>query len=89
MLVLLSRRTVGPFTAINGRRLGLGELARQLWEPGEAPCRSWPQTMHVRSSRGSPLAPARSLVVAIALLAAAAADSVSLPSAEITAYDLL
>lgn len=38
---------------------------------------------------GSLLAPARSLVVAIALLAATAADSVSLLGSEITAYDLL
>lgn len=31
----MSRRTVSPLTAINGKRLGLLELACQLLEPGE------------------------------------------------------
>lgn len=31
----MPRRTVGPFRAINGKRPGLLELARQLFEPGE------------------------------------------------------
>jgi len=35
MLVVVPGRTVGPFTAINGKRLGLSELACQLFEGGK------------------------------------------------------
>lgn len=60
-------------TAINGERLGVWEPC----EPGEHLGCSWPSRVALRAA-GSPLAPARSLVAAIALLAAAAADRVSL-----------
>lgn len=73
----MSRRTVGACTAINGERLAMWEPARQLSEPGEHLGCSWPRSQR-RRALGSPLAPARSLVAAIALVAATAADRVSL-----------
>lgn len=63
-------------TAIKGERLGLSGLGQSAVGARRAPCCHWPQTKRFHHSR---LTPARSLVAAFTLLAAAAAaDSVSL-----------
>lgn len=86
-----SRRTAGPFAAINGQRLGLLELRLLAARARRAPCCSWPRTAHFHRSLGLLVWPQRSLIGCSYRppCSGCCRQRLSLLGREITACDLL